>query len=326
MAYIIISLILLIITLFVVFLIDSANEDHSFKQESFRTYKFDQNNRHQNQVNHNNAEDIIRQREDLIRKQRIRLKEEALREEELRLKNEVIAKSVILKKSDDISKKYCFYNIENTYTFTKYFKNLAKFERINYERELIDCIKDNKVFLEDKLYKSSENQKKYSSYLKELDSIFKSNKIQWEFSVQAQYEKELFLDIRNQNPPVCNIEITINNIYTSPKGEKTKSSSKIFQQYDIHQAFLKISHHNQSQKAKENERAKMNDSLRYDILKRDGFKCVICGASVEDGVKLHVDHIIPISKGGKTVKSNLRTLCSNCNLGKSNKYDPYGPN
>ncbi|MCM1266209.1 MAG: HNH endonuclease [Candidatus Gastranaerophilales bacterium] len=66
--------------------------------------------------------------------------------------------------------------------------------------------------------------------------------------------------------------------------------------------------------------------MRYNILKRDGFKCVICGRSKADGAKLHVDHIKPVSKGGKTEESNLRTLCDMCNLGKSDAYDPYGLN
>lgn len=67
------------------------------------------------------------------------------------------------------------------------------------------------------------------------------------------------------------------------------------------------------------ERLKLTDGLRYDILKRDNFKCKICGYSQEDGVKLHVDHIIPVSRGGKTEFDNLQTLCERCNLGKSNK-------
>lgn len=69
------------------------------------------------------------------------------------------------------------------------------------------------------------------------------------------------------------------------------------------------------------ERNKLTAGLRYDILKRDGFKCQICGRTVDDGVKLHVDHIVPLSKGGKTIASNLRTLCQDCNLGKSNKLE-----
>jgi len=59
-------------------------------------------------------------------------------------------------------------------------------------------------------------------------------------------------------------------------------------------------------------------SLRYRVLARDKFRCVICGASpAKDGtVELHVDHIFPWSKGGQNTEENLRTLCFKCNLGK----------
>jgi len=70
------------------------------------------------------------------------------------------------------------------------------------------------------------------------------------------------------------------------------------------------------------QRKLVTPSLRYDIMKRDGFRCVICGRRADDGVKLHVDHIKPVSKGGKSTPSNLRTLCQDCNLGKSAKFDP----
>jgi hypothetical protein len=58
--------------------------------------------------------------------------------------------------------------------------------------------------------------------------------------------------------------------------------------------------------------------LRYKILSRDRFRCVIDGKSpaTHFAVTLHVDHIKPWSKGGETVAENLRTLCSDCNLGK----------
>ena len=59
----------------------------------------------------------------------------------------------------------------------------------------------------------------------------------------------------------------------------------------------------------------------YDVLKRDGFKCCICGAKAKDGVKLEVDHIIPISKGGKSLMNNLQTLSERCNRGKRDKIN-----
>lgn len=58
--------------------------------------------------------------------------------------------------------------------------------------------------------------------------------------------------------------------------------------------------------------------LRYTVLVRDRFRCVLCGASPATSLdcRLHVDHITPFSRGGKTEIMNLRTLCSSCNLGK----------
>jgi hypothetical protein len=60
--------------------------------------------------------------------------------------------------------------------------------------------------------------------------------------------------------------------------------------------------------------------LRDEILRRDNFKCVYCGRGVSDGVRLHLDHIIPFSKGGSSEADNLQTLCEECNLGKSNRH------
>jgi len=44
------------------------------------------------------------------------------------------------------------------------------------------------------------------------------------------------------------------------------------------------------------------------------------GATGKDS-KLVVDHIIPVSKGGKTMIENLRTTCEKCNSGKGNKIE-----
>lgn len=69
------------------------------------------------------------------------------------------------------------------------------------------------------------------------------------------------------------------------------------------------------------QRRMLSASMRYDVLRRDKFRCVLCGATAKDGVQPHVDHIRPLSKGGKTEMSNLRTLCDRCNLGKGAKIE-----
>jgi len=60
--------------------------------------------------------------------------------------------------------------------------------------------------------------------------------------------------------------------------------------------------------------------LRFLVMRRDGFKCCNCGRSpaIESGIILHIDHNKAWSKGGPTTYDNLQTLCSVCNIGKSN--------
>ncbi len=62
-----------------------------------------------------------------------------------------------------------------------------------------------------------------------------------------------------------------------------------------------------------NQRRLMTKQLREQIARRDNYTCQICGKYMPDGVGLHVDHIVPVAKGGKTVPSNLQVLCSKCN-------------
>lgn len=68
-----------------------------------------------------------------------------------------------------------------------------------------------------------------------------------------------------------------------------------------------------------NQRNLMTPKLREQIAKRDNYTCQLCGKYMPDGVGLQIDHIKPISKGGKTIISNLQVLCSKCNSKKSNK-------
>lgn len=57
---------------------------------------------------------------------------------------------------------------------------------------------------------------------------------------------------------------------------------------------------------------------RQIILERDGYKCVICGRGVKDGVELHVDHIKSKDFGGEATIENGQTLCSQHNFMKKN--------
>lgn len=61
--------------------------------------------------------------------------------------------------------------------------------------------------------------------------------------------------------------------------------------------------------------------LRYRVLTKDNYRCALCGRSpaTHVGISLHIDHIVPFSKNGRTILENLRTLCNECNWGRGNE-------
>ena len=62
-------------------------------------------------------------------------------------------------------------------------------------------------------------------------------------------------------------------------------------------------------------RRAMPAKRRFEVLRRDGFRCVYCGAKASES-ELHVDHVVPVVHGGSNELSNLVTACIDCNLGK----------
>ena len=59
---------------------------------------------------------------------------------------------------------------------------------------------------------------------------------------------------------------------------------------------------------------------RLYVLQRDKSTCQMCGSKAPD-VTIHIDHILPVSKGGLNNIDNLQCLCAECNQSKSNKID-----
>lgn len=65
--------------------------------------------------------------------------------------------------------------------------------------------------------------------------------------------------------------------------------------------------------------------LRWLVMERDGHKCVKCGRSAADGVKLEVDHSYPKIRGGMATMENGQTLCFDCNRGKAARVPQTHP-
>lgn len=265
-------------------------------------------------------------------KRKKEIKKQRVREEQEKI---VAQRSERIKRIVSLNNKYFFYQIQSNRTKQFSCRSLEALKELDLRDAFIEEIPDLFPEIKKLIGEAEYNERKYQEYLIEYNSIIQSSfpddkTNYFEIGYFKQIETEMAEQLK-KNPVVCPC-ITAQAEYLSVKQHKTYTKTAIFDLKEIKnccsiaESIFQIQKDVNNTDFAQNERNLMTNSLRYDILKRDGFKCVLCGASAKDGVKLHVDHIFPVSKGGKTEPENLRTLCERCNRGKGAKYDYNGVN
>lgn len=63
---------------------------------------------------------------------------------------------------------------------------------------------------------------------------------------------------------------------------------------------------------------------RANVYLRDNHKCQYCGTHI-DGKAATLDHVLPVSKGGKTTWENTVAACAPCNSAKADKIGGHKP-
>lgn len=237
--------------------------------------------------------------------------------------------SVTCKELAILNSQYFFHELQTTYTFKKNVKSKTQFDHFDSFKFLVDIVANDIIWAESLLKKAEENSIQFEDYrsnVKRLprtpDHIIEDSKVPFSkySDIEDKYIREILLR------PVVRAKICIVVSYTTPKGRNHYRDESNFCDTDLKYAIVQVKEQQEKRSSRDFQRTLMTPKLRYKILQRDGFRCCICGASSYDGTKLEVDHIIPVSKGGRTVDSNLRTLCQACNRGKSDEYDPSGIN
>ena len=89
--------------------------------------------------------------------------------------------------------------------------------------------------------------------------------------------------------------------------KENKKFEQIKKQIELYEKF--------ETKQKTERREPIPEDVKFEVWRRDGGKCVICGSQKN----LEFDHIIPFSKGGSSTARNLQLLCQDCNRHKSDK-------
>lgn len=228
-----------------------------------------------------------------------------------------------------LNQSFLFHVVRRKIIISKQYDNKGNFNKIEPAYLMSANIRENISDFSNLLTKIKENRENKRIYEKRVEDIITkpvNNTLEDLRISKKEYiyrEKKILRKLIIN--PIIDCQVCVYMSYSSPKGKVNLSKSKCFTFNEMFTSFESVSRSRLDKQTYSRlalvERGEISDSLRYDILKRDSFKCTICGASKNEGARLHVDHILPIAKGGKSVPGNLRTLCERCNIGKSDKLE-----
>ena len=233
-----------------------------------------------------------------------------------------------IKRLEEINRvfKYEFdYNYEDDIGTVIHCNSKAQLDRYDYEKHAKDYISERKEFILTFMREVNKNRKIWNEYSEQVKSLpmYMSKEESESLDIPYEFcnlkEKELFKNeiIKINLKP----ELIIAKSYVSPQGRSNYNLHISYTFEEISDLYRDVLNLEKKKETAQYQRSLMTPKLRFDVMRRDGFRCKYCGRTEADGVKLHVDHIKPVSKGGKTELSNLQTLCDECNLGKSDFYE-----
>ena len=238
--------------------------------------------------------------------------------------------STCFEQAKEINEVFHFYDIDKVLNLEKKCNTKVQYDRFDAHDFLVGIALEQGETLDDFVFKAEYNRLQYDTYIDKMNEIPPTPKAiikkRGKIGVQDFHDIEDSLCEEILFKPMINPIVKVKVSYISQKGRNAYSREEKFSVDQIKTVLQEANERRSYEDSKQYQRSLMTASLRYQILQRDHFQCTICGASAAKGAKLEVDHIKPISKGGKTEPSNLRTLCRSCNRGKRDRYDPLGVN
>lgn len=237
--------------------------------------------------------------------------------------------SIAIKEIKYINEKYLFRKIDYI-SFHESFDNNNYYDKLSPEDLLIYELINHKKQIKDNISNVIYNSNQYDLYKYDVSKIkkfgFFNSEENFRFKkLLENIEKDMFKSLIKKPTVSYNIDVVISltNINMKVLNNKSASFNMLYIEHLLEQIEDKTNERYNNKYIWDAicriERAKVTNSLRFAIYKRDGYRCCKCGRKTED---LEIDHILPISKGGKTHPNNLQTLCKRCNKNKSNIIEP----
>lgn len=208
----------------------------------------------------------------------------------------------------ECQKKYKQANKEKIAEYQKEYFQKTKEKAREYNRQYYHA---NKERIAEKRNENPVNKEKIAERNKRYYQLNKEKFAEWNRKNEKKYvESRKAYQSRPENK--AKVAERIRKYSQTEKGKETSYKKRVKRRSHKHD--VRFTPHERSQ-----------------ILERDNWKCRYCGTKVHDESqgnwntpnKAHIDHIVPISKGGDSTPDNLQVLCRTCNLSKSDKEQKH---
>ena len=118
-----------------------------------------------------------------------------------------------------------------------------------------------------------------------------------------------------------NIQSKNHEIYREKNKEALKSYNRKWKK-ENKEKVANQAHRRRARKINASANGNFTEKQWKALIKKTGNKCLCCEKS-GDAIKLTIDHIVPISKGGENNIDNIQPLCLSCNASKGDKTINY---
>lgn len=235
--------------------------------------------------------------------------------------------SVAIKRLEEINRRYTFKyvlsnNMVNSYDNVSIYSEISPWDYLVYQ-----LVKDKESVLK-AIACAEENARMFAEYQAEVNEItafgmFDSQFPKILYRNICKKEKKIFSE--STSTPCTQYTIRVSLCLTNINGRYQTKKEDLFGAHEIKNAISGIENQRDGYYFDRQiwnsicrvERGKVTNRIRFAVYQRDGNRCRRCGSTYN----LEIDHIFPISKGGKSTFDNLQTLCHTCNVRKSNAVE-----
>lgn len=245
--------------------------------------------------------------------------------------NFILQNSLCLKQLKEINSHYSF-NTDISFDQYHTYDNEKIYETISCEDYLIYRLQFIGKQVVTRIKNISENKLLFSNYLNEVKTISDYGKFQVpvkNLNIEKLIAKEKQCLQKNLlQKPTTQFILTVTLYCSTMNGRIYDRKTAVFYDSEIFALLKRLNNKNGKfyndreiwNSLCRVERGKVSNKMRFEIYERDGYKCRNCGIS-DRYANLEIDHIIPISKGGKSTYDNLQTLCHKCNTEKGDSIN-----